>query len=369
MTRKAIHITLLTSMIAGAFMLPVSTQANTDVNTPQNRLHENQVEGLQKEIESFKQQLEQLDQAIVQTAAELESTQNQINETQAMIANKAQNITMLREKISQRQEVIKKRLVTLQDQPKSNLITDVLLHADSIADLLDNMYSLNLIFQSDKTILDDQKTDQEKLKNEKNSIEEQELALRSSEAYLLQKQQQLEQSQQDKKLAIQTLEQQFNANLSALIDADEEKRLLESQGIVPPLTGDTELFIKPAVGSFSSGFGMRGNENHKGVDIAASGPVPIVASATGTVIRSEYSSSYGNVVYMSHNIAGKSYTTVYAHMRSRSVQQGQIVQQGQQIGIMGNTGISFGQHLHFEIHIGSWNAAKSNAVDPMKFLK
>ncbi|PAF11521.1 hypothetical protein CHH61_26865, partial [Shouchella clausii] len=64
----------------------------------------------------------------------------------------------------------------------------------------------------------------------------------------------------------------------------------------------------------------------------------MVASASGTVIRSHYSSSYGNVVYISHNINGQVYTTLYAHMESRLVSAGQSVSKGQQIGTLGTTG-------------------------------
>jgi len=71
---------------------------------------------------------------------------------------------------------------------------------------------------------------------------------------------------------------------------------------------------------------------------------------------------------VSHYLNGKVYTTVYAHMETRLVGNGQTVRKGQQIGIMGNTGQSTGQHLHFEIHEGPWNASKSNAVDPMRYL-
>jgi murein DD-endopeptidase MepM/ murein hydrolase activator NlpD len=68
---------------------------------------------------------------------------------------------------------------------------------------------------------------------------------------------------------------------------------------------------------------------------------------------------------IAHSINGQTYTTVYAHMSSRSVGDGAVVSKGQQIGYMGNTGDSYGQHLHFELHRGPWNAAKSNAINPV----
>lgn len=401
MKGKAARVALLTSIIMGAYVLPTYAEdISGDLNVLQDKLSEStntinqkqaEKQQLQTEIEQFKQQLQQFDQEIGKTQAELDSIGQQIQETNELIASKKQNIEVLQKQIQQRQEVIKQRLVTLQSQPKASLVTDVLLETTSIADLLDNMYSLSLIFQSDKTILEDQQSDQEQLQEEKRIVEEKEAALRSYEASLQEKQQQLEKSQQEKVNAITALEQKLDQTLEEILDEEEEKRLLESQAAAienmqkqqaeavvavsapapapaPQLTG-SRMFIKPAAGRYSSGFGMRGSENHKGLDIASGGTVPIVAAASGTVIRSEYSSSYGHVVYISHNINGKTYTTLYAHMRSRAVQQGQVVQQGQQIGIMGNTGISFGQHLHFEIHVGSWNAAKSNAVDPMPYLQ
>ena len=72
----------------------------------------------------------------------------------------------------------------------------------------------------------------------------------------------------------------------------------------------------------------------------------IHAAKAGTVIVSQYSSSYGNYVVVSH---GSGNTTLYAHMSSRKVSVGQYVNQGDVLGITGSTGNSTGPHLHFEI--------------------
>lgn len=129
------------------------------------------------------------------------------------------------------------------------------------------------------------------------------------------------------------------------------------------------MLQQPASGRFTSGIGQRWGSFHAGVDIANSGSnVPIVAAADGVVIRSYYSSSYGNVIFVAHSINGQTYTTVYAHMSNRMAGNGAVVSRGQRIGTMGNTGESYGQHLHFELHKGEWNPSKSNAIDPRPYF-
>jgi murein DD-endopeptidase MepM/ murein hydrolase activator NlpD len=99
---------------------------------------------------------------------------------------------------------------------------------------------------------------------------------------------------------------------------------------------------------------------HKGVDLSTyrSGD-PVLATADGQVVTVEYVPDFGNYVIIKHK---HGFYTRYAHMQSFRVQRGQYVQQGQVIGYIGNTGISTGPHLHYEVHIGS------DVVDPMKYL-
>lgn len=125
-------------------------------------------------------------------------------------------------------------------------------------------------------------------------------------------------------------------------------------------------FIMPASGTLTSTFGPRWGTTHAGIDIAKRGIVPVVAAAPGVVIQSKYSTSFGNVVIIKHNINGKTYSTLYAHLRNRPVSAGQKVKQGQFLGNMGNTGDSTGQHLHFEIHNGIWRGS-SSALNPLQF--
>lgn len=120
----------------------------------------------------------------------------------------------------------------------------------------------------------------------------------------------------------------------------------------------------------TSGFRTAARKGHHGIDLALAGTHEIYAVAAGTVTKSYTSSSYGECVMIKHEIDGQTYESVYAHLRkgSRAVKEGQTVKQGQKIGIMGNTGDSSGQHLHFELHKGRWNINKTNAVDPLNYI-
>src|SRR5690606_34029763 len=111
-----------------------------------------------------------------------------------------------------------------------------------------------------------------------------------------------------------------------------------------------------------------GNENHRGVDIANATGTTVKAAASGYVSYAGAMGTYGNVVMITHSINGQAYTTVYAHLNSIAVSAGQGVSQGQYIAGMGSTGRSTGPHLHFEVHIGSWNGSRSNAVNPMNYI-
>jgi murein DD-endopeptidase MepM/ murein hydrolase activator NlpD len=137
-----------------------------------------------------------------------------------------------------------------------------------------------------------------------------------------------------------------------------------STGSIPEITKGK--FMIPSLGPLTSPYGPRWGKMHLGIDIGSNSKVdPVVASADGVVTRSAYSSSYGEVVYIKHNINGQMYTSVYAHMvsGSRRVVTGQNVSKGHVIGIKGTTGDSTGVHLHFEIHTGEFS--KNNAVDPI----
>lgn len=135
-------------------------------------------------------------------------------------------------------------------------------------------------------------------------------------------------------------------------------------------TASASGFLWPIASSHrvTSPFGWRthpitGRRNlHGGIDIAAPNGTPIMASKAGVVVISQYGSSYGNYVVISHPDGTR---TLYAHMSQRNVSAGDTVRQGQTVGLVGSTGSSTGNHLHFETWTGS---SSSSRVNPMQFF-
>ena len=102
----------------------------------------------------------------------------------------------------------------------------------------------------------------------------------------------------------------------------------------------------------SSKYGVqRGHKKHKGIDFAADIGTPIYAAASGVVADAGWGTGYGLRTKIDHDHLGD-YSTLYAHLSRSYVKTGDVVRQGQLIGLVGNTGRSTGPHLHYELHKG-----------------
>jgi lipoprotein NlpD len=116
----------------------------------------------------------------------------------------------------------------------------------------------------------------------------------------------------------------------------------------------------PVKGILTSTFGKRGGRNHDGIDIGTPKGTPIVASADGQVIFSDWGpTGYGLMVIIKHK---NHLTTVYAHNSKNWVRKNTWVTQGQKIASVGSTGRSTGPHLHFEVR------NDTHSRNPLKYL-
>jgi len=387
---------------------------NSEIKEKESKINE-----IKSEKASVDAEIKRLDLAVEDATTKLEEKNAQIEQTQKEIKDLEAEIAVIIERIEKRNELLKERAASYQESGGNISYLDVLFGAQSFSDFIDRVGAVATLVQADKDILDQHQKDKTDYETKQKEVEQKLADLKKMKAELEALKATLDSQREEKAKLMQSLQHEEEQMHAEMIAAEEENAVLASQAaaiqraISLEQSRQAELekqraaaaaaaasastssastqksngggsntvqaaslpavssgsFTWPASGVVSSGF--RGSRsNHHGVDIAKRGPnVPIVAAADGVVIRSYYSSSYGNAIFVSHSINGQVYTTVYAHMSNRSVGSGAVVKKGQRIGTMGNTGQSFGQHLHFELHKGEWNGSKSNAVNPLSYLR
>lgn len=350
------------------------------------------------EINSIKSKQEQLQYQIKQITNQVVETTDKINEVNVQISKKNKEIEKiqaeikeLQEKIEQRDELLKDRARAIQANGEVSYI-DVLLGAESFVDFIDRFSAVNTLIEADRQIMKDQKNDKRKLEEQELELKNTKKELENQKTKLNQLVVSLNEQEKEKNNLISELEKEGKNLLSEkmLLQNQYERAVELSEEINNQIAEQQRKYLKtienndnykvapgdwtnPANGYLTSPYGWRdigfSNEFHYGIDIAKSGPnVPIYAAATGIVFYAAPLSSYGNTIIITHNMGGQIYTTVYAHLRGYNVSVGSKVTKGQRIGTMGNTGRSFGQHLHFEVHTGTWKGQKVGHHNPLNFI-
>ncbi|WP_430510027.1 murein hydrolase activator EnvC family protein [Gottfriedia solisilvae] len=377
------------------------------------------IDDLQQDQANVVKKLEQLDVKMKETKRQVNQTQDAVESGKKEISKLKEEIKFIEKRIESRQELLKDRMRSLQKSGGMLSYIDVILGSNSFGDLIQRMSAVQVIMEADEDIIKQQNLDLKIVNSKKDEMTVKQAKIERDLANLETLNKQLSNQVNEQNNLMASLKEQEKEAHEDVLNLKEQDELLASQqialkkaaeeakrkaaeearlkaerekekndnkpsnggsgnsgnsgnsggGSTPPISSGN--FTRPAAGYISSGFGNRsfdGGGFHDGVDIAGSGTVPVVSAGDGVVIRAYTSSSYGNCVFITHNIGGQVWTTVYAHLDSFNVSTGQSVSKGTKIGFMGNTGHSFGQHLHFELHKGEWNASKSNAVDPQKYI-
>jgi murein DD-endopeptidase MepM/ murein hydrolase activator NlpD len=135
-----------------------------------------------------------------------------------------------------------------------------------------------------------------------------------------------------------------------------------------PAPAGSMIFPVAGTHTFGDGFGAaRSGHSHMGQDIMAACGTPLVAVSRAKVKFVSFQSLAGNYVVIRNKKLHQDY--MYAHLAARaSVTKGTVVQPGQQIGIVGQTGDATACHLHFELWLGKWYRG-GHAVDPLPYLQ
>lgn len=360
---------------------------------------------LEKKESKLKKEIEKIDHKVSAATEKVAEKEKEVKQTKQEIKKLKKDIQVIIDRIEKRKAIFKDRIRSMQKSGGTINYLDVLLGARSFSDFVGRVGAVTTIVEADKDMITEHENDLKLVEQKEAELNNQLSGLETSLKELEELKKDLSKQQKEKEKILGNVtdkknhahdelgklenEQEILANQKAAVKSEEARRqkeeakkaeqaAAEKSAPTPQSGGSDQVsdtpasssgFIKPAAGRFSSGFGGRSGGNHFGLDIAAKGTVSVVAAASGTVTNSSYSSSYGNVIFITHNINGQTFQTVYAHLSTRSVSTGQRVEQGQFLGYMGNTGQSDGQHLHFEIHKGLWNGAKSNAVNPAQYIR
>jgi murein DD-endopeptidase MepM/ murein hydrolase activator NlpD len=152
-------------------------------------------------------------------------------------------------------------------------------------------------------------------------------------------------------------------DLAARADAAERaSRDTDRSGLTTSLTQTApDAWILPLDDyTFTSPYGMRWGQLHAGVDLAAPEGTPYKAVHSGTVRLAQWYGGYGNAIIIDN---GNGVETIYGHSSKLLVKVGQKVNAGDTIGLVGNTGHSFGAHLHFEVH------QNGTPTDPIPWMR
>ena len=346
---------------------------------------------LSTDIQSADAEVTALEGEIAQAGAELARLEGDL-------ATQRANLARLRERLAYQTHLfevargayaaaqmrLEERLVALYKSRDISAL-EVLLHAESLGSLVDQLSYRNQIGEQDKQILLDvgrTKTRVRAARKQTASLEAQvaeETAVlaaqvaeqRAATAALVAEQSRLAAARASKQSLLASVEQGLAADeeeleatqaesaaLAAQIASVQDSAASEGSGGSGSGAQSYSGFIWPVSGTLTSGFGPRGGGMHEGIDIAAPNGTPVRAAAAGRVIVAGWSGGYGNLVVIDH---GNGIATAYAHL-SAIYASGGSVSQGQSIGAVGSTGHSTGNHLHFEVRVNG------SPVDPLGYL-
>ena len=330
-------------------------QINSEKNAVQSQIKETKREKTErvKQLNELNAEMNRVQQTLDGINAEIASTTEKISYTEMEIANKQRDY-------DGRLAILNLRLKEMYQYGDVNFL-EVLLKSSSLSDFLTRFEYLKYIANNDKKLLDEVTEIKNSLEQEKQSLDSMKASLEISKKNQMAKSAELETATQAQQQLVNQINSDLNAQFELLEDLEAESNAIASQikAIQAKNSANTKapgayLWPCPSSRTVTSEYGYRIHpisgvkKLHTGMDIGAKSGSDIIAAAGGTVIMAQYYGGYGNCVIIDH---GGGVSTLYAHMSSIGVKNGQTVAAGQSIGKVGSTGNSTGPHLHFEVRI------------------
>lgn len=368
---KNIFIAILAMFICFVAIAPQSAFANNIEQKKQEtreKIRKIQVlEGLERN-KLYKNQ-----QKLENTHSTLANSQARYNKLQSKLNSMESELTQSQTAFNAADALLKNRIRQVFKSQRLGMF-QLILSAKDLNTLLDVIYFERIIINQDYAQMVKLKEKSEKLAKLKKDIENQKQLLAKTIANMNWQQKSIKQAIAQNQSMINKLKTNKAYYQKAERELEQQSRNIQkmiSKDISSTSTvqGATAGFLKPISGRITSPFGWRthpifsSRTFHSGIDIGGPNGGNIVASNSGKVIYSGWYGGYGKVVIIDHGtVNGRPTTTLYAHMSTIKVNQGQSVKKGQVIGLEGTTGYSTGPHCHFEVRING------KPDDPIKFI-
>jgi len=336
----------------------------------------NQISDVTTQIRSLERKVGDVSQKLSILEQDLALHQRRLDRLNELFNFETERLNFLRRQYANVVRQLNLRMIDIYETRDPTLV-EVILASKSFQDVLDQIHYLEAIARQDKRIAaavagarDEVHVARERTKKIRVRVhsETQVVAVRTQQQrevknQLLAKQGSLAGKRKRQKGQLATTREQekafiAEANALAAQDANIRGQLAAAQG-AGDTTPSSSGLIWPVSGPVTSPFGYRWGRLHAGIDIGVPYGTPIHAAASGTVVLAGWNGGYGNYTCIDH---GGGMATCYAHQSSYAVSSGAQVSQGQVIGYVGNTGHSFGAHLHFEVRING------TPVDPLGYL-
>lgn len=346
--------------------------------------NKNNAEQIRDSLANSKSELEayvaQLDLQLAETQAEIESLHTQREELETEIEIKQQELVAAKEEEKQQYADMCARIQFMYENDATNY-ADAIFTSESMNDILNQPEYVSAMANYDYNMLDLLVAARERIANDELLLQVDLEAVEKLTSDAEEKENEISALIEEKSKSIAEYEDQIarQEKLIAQYDAELQAaaaRIAELEAAAAqnaefvPYSGGALLWPCPSSTRITSYFGYRTpdggyvNANHKGVDIGAPTGTPAIAAASGVVVIARYSNSAGNWVVISH---GNGLYTMYMHASQLCVSEGQYVNAGDTILLVGTTGWSTGPHLHFGVGIGGYLSA--NAVDPLSYFQ
>lgn len=371
-------------------------EINSQLEEDQSALDENQ--DAQDDTQA---QLDEINANLDAVQTEINQISGQLEETQANLDQQQSEYDDIQAKLADSQGELRERVSAIYKNGNVSYL-DVLFSSEDIQDFISGCAFLGKIVDQDQSIINsinenkalaEEKLDelettrnqiaalQKQKESEEADYSAQAEAKQTLLAQLGDQEDDLESEIADEQSQMADIESQINAyyaaksttssssSSSSSTSSSSSSSSSSSAGGSATTANNSGTFAWPLSisGTLTSGFGNRsnplgsGSEYHPGIDIAAPKGTPVLAAEAGTVIISKMNSTggYGNYIVIDH---GGNVCTLYGHMSALYVSQGATVSRGQQIGAVGSTGRSTGNHLHFGVLVNG------SPVNPLNYV-